>query len=293
MTISTIARIITVADYKAFFGITDSDTDAKLSARLPGVCRALEQKCGRLFTQYEVDGLSIYYTGASETATVEVTATHLIIEDTVAGETTFSLSLAANDTLAELKTAVELIAGWNVAIDYSDGTADSADLTPVASQSCKETALSKTLGLRIDETVYFDGDGESDTLRPERFPVASVESLYDDTDRLFTSASDEIAATDFVISEGADYIVLDGRAVFAKGLKNIRLISRSGYAPADMPDDVKAVTCQALSFLMERAGKEHMRSELTNDLNYSTTFNLDWTPGMNQTVRDYKRRLTG
>lgn len=97
-----------------------------------------------------------------------------------------------------------------------------------------------------DEELH-DGDGTG-TLRVNNYPIVEVTSLKDDTSRVFGSDT-AIESDDYVVYEQYGIIRLDGLK-FAKGLNNVQVSYRAGYAlgtPATgetaLPEDLKQACC--------------------------------------------------
>ena len=85
-------------------------------------------------------------------------------------------------------------------------------------------------------TEYADGDGES-SVQLKNFPNVVVSALYDDSSRLFTSAT-LIPATDYVVNEDTGRVTLL-EDTFYIGVANIKIIYTAGYTQAAMDADVK------------------------------------------------------
>ncbi len=289
------AKIITKTDYLQF--IRDPDNTAlsdELDFLLPGVDAAIRQHCSREFRQYEESAFTLFGSdaGTPTAATVAVTETTLSLVATggtnaVAG--TVDLTLATY-TITELVAVITALDAWTATIDADvDGTTESAELSPAPSQSCLTEATAATLGVRVDEAEYFDGNGQT-TLWPRRIPATSITSIYDDTARLFTTAGDEIDSDYYLIQKYADHIELDG-ARFSTGLQNIRLLYRGGYAEADIPDDLKIAGYMLLSARRSLLGKEHIRSETqsTDGMTFSQAFTGDFPWAVRNILANYRR----
>jgi len=86
-------------------------------------------------------------------------------------------------------------------------------------------------------TEYHDGDGSPEVL-VDNYPIVSVDSLWDDTDRAFTdSANDLIASGDYIKYETEGAIRLfNNETVFQTGWQNIKVTYSGGYTtiPADI-----------------------------------------------------------
>lgn len=95
-------------------------------------------------------GYSLRYTGVNATATAYVTDAPRTLVLVDSGTTSFDLTNAAYDTLAELRTAVNAVSGWTMTLaDELDGTERSADtlILPIASaKSAKASAALIAVG---------------------------------------------------------------------------------------------------------------------------------------------------
>ena len=106
-------------------------------------------------------------------------------------------------------------------------------------------------------TEYYDGDG-TDILLLKEYPIVSVTSLYDDTDRVYGSDT-KIGSADIIIYGDEGYIRLDGLS-FTKGEKNIKITYKAGYGTGTgetaMPEDLKLALVMLASavYLEGKAG---------------------------------------
>lgn len=83
-------------------------------------------------------------------------------------------------------------------------------------------------------TAYFDGDGSNKVLL-EEYPIISVTSVHDDTDRVF-GADTLIDSDDIVVYPDEGMLVYDG-GTFTIGNSNIKVVYQAGHDP--VPDDLK------------------------------------------------------
>ncbi len=295
MPITWPAKIFKRADYLSF--VRDSNVtalDDEIDFLLPGVDKAIRQYCNREFRQYEEAAFTLYGSdvGTPTAATVALTESTLSLvavggTNAVAGTTDLTL---ADYTLTELVAAITALDAWTATIDAgATGTTESAELTPCPSQSCLTAATAATLGVRVDETEYFDGTGKI-RLWPRRIPVASVTSLYSNTLRVWTDTDDEIDSDNYLIQKYGDHVELDGLA-FAQGLQNVRLIYRGGYAEAAIPEDLKLAGYMYLSARRKLAGKEHIRSEVesVDGVMFSSQFAGDMPFAVRNILENYRR----
>lgn len=101
-----------------------------------------------------------------------------------------------------------------------------------------------------DYTEYYSGDGSQELL-VRNFPINSVASLYDDTNREY--GADTLISADDIIIQGDDYcfgkIELDDDW-FNVGRKNIKITYNAGYST--VPADIEyAVQCLMMAAFLE------------------------------------------
>jgi hypothetical protein len=160
MSISSPARIITVADYKSIMRIGDTAQDTHLAAILPSALRGIEEYCGRKFCNAEEEALSLYCNsegqealslycnaGDASAATVAVTATTMVLLITggaSAGTNTLTFSNADKDTMTELVAVIEALDGWTATLIGTAGWASTA-LAVVSATGCLGAGNAATL----------------------------------------------------------------------------------------------------------------------------------------------------
>ncbi len=230
---------------------------------LPLINSAIKRYCNRQFREYEVDGISVYCSSGDATA-ASVQVTSLGITLIITGgvdENTDTLTFATYATLTDIVAAINALTGWNASVEHSDGTVVSSELTPTPALGCLAQAETATLGVRVDETIYFNGNGASGTLWIKRVPIQSVTDLYEDPDRTWDDTGDEIASTDYVNDPDGYWIRLTDETPFTKGDLNVRLRYRGGYAEADIPPDLKLAAFKYFGYQKTRAGFEAMTAQ--------------------------------
>lgn len=101
-----------------------------------------------------------------------------------------------------------------------------------------------------NHTEYYDGDG-SGVLLLDNYPIVSVTSVHDDTDREY-GADDLIDSDDIITYEKEGKLVLDGLC-FTKGNKNVKVVYRAGYGSGEgetaMPNEIKLALIQLTAAL--------------------------------------------
>jgi len=89
-------------------------------------------------------------------------------------------------------------------------------------------------------TEYYDGD-DSNILFLKNYPIDSVTTVHQDSDRAF-AASSLIAATDYFTYADNRNLISDGVS-WEKGIQTIKVVYVAGYAIGSIPEDiVNAVT---------------------------------------------------
>lgn len=156
-------------------------------------------------------------------------------------------------SLADLKTYLQIT------------TTDAArDALLTAIKTAVEKRISNLVRhdlLAATYTEYYDGDG-SDTLLLEHYPVITLTSIHDDTDRAFGSST---AKTAYEIADARNYekgILELYDEVFDDGQKNIKVVYKAGYAtiPADLAHAVKVICQQEYLLYDKKLGGQTVRS---------------------------------
>jgi len=91
-----------------------------------------------------------------------------------------------------------------------------------------------------ERTEYYNGDG-TDELIVKEYPITAIDSVYDDTDRVY-GVDTAITVADLVYGEidGISAGIIDyTEGVFMNGTKNIKITYTAGYTAANMPADLK------------------------------------------------------
>jgi uncharacterized phiE125 gp8 family phage protein len=90
-----------------------------------------------------------------------------------------------------------------------------------------------------DYTHYFDGDGVGRAVVLREYPVVgTVTSVHDDTDRAFGSGT-LIDSGDYYVHTNEGIIELTNGDVFAKGVANVQVKYKAGYAAGSIPEDLE------------------------------------------------------
>lgn len=109
--------------------------------------------------------------------------------------------------------------------------------------------------VQANYTEYYDGDGCLDHLILRNAPLISVASMYDDLQRLFTSAS-LISTDDYQLELGAGIVRLwNNRGRFSNGKGNIKITYSAGYA--SIPYDLQ----HAALLMVLHAYKRHYQDQ--------------------------------
>lgn len=121
--------------------------------------------------------------------------------------------------------------------EYLDVTQTAHDARLTALLDRATAVLERLAGRKFaasDVVEFHDGSGTA-ALLLRHYPVVSVASLHDDAARVF-GAETLIPPADYVVESASGLVTLSSRAVFTKGVRNIRAAYRAGYeiAPPDL-----------------------------------------------------------
>jgi uncharacterized phiE125 gp8 family phage protein len=112
------------------------------------------------------------------------------------------------------------------------------DLLDRATKAIKNFTKRELEAPGSDYTHYFDGDGVGRAVVLREYPVVSVTSVHDDTGRAFGSDT-LIASSDYYIHTDEGIIELASGDVFAKGVVNVQVKYKAGYAAGSIPQDLE------------------------------------------------------
>jgi len=182
-------------------------------------------------------------------------------------------------------------AEYKAAMDVSDSGKDTqiGVMIPLVQSAIEQHCSRKFEDGATSRTEYFDGDGIIDTIWPTYYPIVSVTSLHDDTDRGYGSGY--LVDTD-------DYLFYDSRVeldgiVFNKGKKNIKLVYVAGYVCSgdgeNRPGWLKLAMYKAVGWNMQRIEKQAMRSQSIADKNLSTEFIVELPKEVRQILAPVRR----
>ncbi|MCK9324719.1 MAG: hypothetical protein M0P69_04405 [Bacteroidales bacterium] len=113
-----------------------------------------------------------------------------------------------------------------------------------------------------DYTEYYDGDN-TDVLLMRNYPVNSVTSIHDDTDRVFGSDT-AIDSGDIIIEathKDKDRIRLDDD-FFSKGVQNIKVVYNAGYSTIPTDLERAAINKVMADYLEYKSGINKMSGDL-------------------------------
>ena len=112
--------------------------------------------------------------------------------------------------------------------------------------------LESYCGRIFDSTTYveyYDGN-EADSIVLDKWPVTSITSIYDDSNREFTSVSliDPTYYTFYPESGKVSLLVSTwGGEVFQLGFRNVKITYIAGYTSVTMPKDLKLIAADIVS----------------------------------------------
>ena len=167
------------------------------------------------------------------------------------------------------------------------GITDTASDTLLTDLLARLQAAAETyLDRKIEQATYteqYDGDG-TDRLVTLQWPIISVTTLHDDTDRAF-GASTLIAAADYVLYKDRGVIRLDG-LTFASGIQNVKVVYVAGYAT--VPTDLAQALIELVADRFRQ--KEHQGLESLSIGAYSVSFiGEDLPDEVKATLDGYRR----
>lgn len=190
-------------------------------------------------------------------------------------------------------TATGLLVDTQNLSDYlgRDVTGDAGADTAVAAASDMVRSLAGQEFTEATETIALDGTNTDALLLPQR-PVTSVDSVV-----LVDSALDETTVTDYWL-DGALGLLLrqgapsssNGAAYYAswpEGRRNIVVTYTHGYAPADIPADVRMVAL-AIATRLVIQGAAIQESSGDVSIRYGTNA-TDFTAGERAILHKYRQ----
>ena len=155
----------------------------------------------------QLDGLTVWYTGSSGTATAQVTTTTLVLVDS--GTTTLSFADTNKDTIGELVDYINAsVTDWSAALNGSV-TSGSINLTVAAAANAKGTAnaLHLTLSSEADNHAYPpNAPGTSDIATALATGVAPENSTVTYSGSVSSGGINGIAATSATSSGSVVFI---------------------------------------------------------------------------------------
>ncbi|BFU90153.1 MAG: hypothetical protein NTAFB01_13400 [Nitrospira sp.] len=139
-------------------------------------------------------------------------------------------------------------------------------------------------------TEYHSARAGQTSLRLNRYPVASVTSLYDDVYRVY-GADTLIATSDYVLTDAAAGLVdLDGTA-FQPGLNNIKIVYVAGYASGSKERALLEQAAIELIWLARKKGDQALLGLQSRSIadGRVDTFNMDWPAGVKETLELFRK----
>ncbi len=140
-------------------------------------------------------------------------------------------------------------------------------------------------------TEFYDGPSGGE-LMLDKYPIISVTTLNDDTDRAFGSADDiDISADVLIDKEGGTLRLWNNESAFTQGQANVKVVYSAGYALADVPASIQlAVKRWCAAHYMKHIDRRHdIASETVGDS--TTTFIVEKMPqDVAALLRPFKKR---
>lgn len=131
----------------------------------------------------------------------------------------------------DLTTVANFKTNFNIKSTFTDHDTLIQNTITQKSKRCSEYCNRKFAARNLTE--YYDGD-ESGILILNEYPVNSITSIHDDTDRVYGSDT-LIASTDYVIKSDDGMVKFDG-VLLTKGIDNIKVVYNAGFStlPGDL-----------------------------------------------------------
>lgn len=120
------------------------------------------------------------------------------------------------------------------ALNITDTNSDSILGSLISAQSAAIQSATNRKLIKTTYTDYFNGDHDLKQLCLQEFPVSSITTVHDDTDRDYDAGS-LISSEDYVVE--ADTGILRFDTLLTRGQQNIKVVYVAGYDP--VPDDLK------------------------------------------------------
>jgi hypothetical protein len=169
---------------------------------------------------------------------------------------------------------------------YTVATVVAGTITLIATDELTAEAAGSVIGIRAfkEITEYHSGDGATGYFLTNEWPINSVTSLHDDTDRNYTSGY-LIDTDDYVWYE--DGLVRLDSGVFNGGQKNIKIIYTAGYG--FVPSDLEYLATKWTAMVLQ--AKDRLGISSQGDPDGSMTFFNTFLDADMMSILNYYRRI--
>lgn len=113
-------------------------------------------------------------------------------------------------------------------------------------------------------TEYYNGNNNQ-RLCLRQYPVNSITSIHDDTDREF-AAVDLIATTDYTFDTNSGIVYFDG-VTLTKGLRNIKVVYNAGYST--IPEDLVLACYKLIGGAFNKRKSDGQASDALGNVSFS------------------------
>ena len=174
----------------------------------------------------------------------------------------------------------------------SDHDTRLTDLLDRATEAIKNFTRRELESPGADYTHYFDGDGMGRAVILREYPVVgTVTSVHDDTDRTFDAAT-LIDAGDYYVHVDEGIIELTSGTVFAKGVANVQVKYKAGYAAGSIPEDLEMATIYLAAHWFEERKNLALEARALGDGGTSKHLH-DFPPQVKEMLAPYVRSQVG
>ena len=190
--------------------------------------------------------------------------------------------------------ALATLAQVKVYLQISGSTHD-ANLTALldrATEAIKSFTRRELESPGSDYTHYFDGNGMDRAVILREYPVVgTVTSVHDDTGRDF-GADTLIDAGDYYVHVDEGIIELTSGTVFAKGVANVQVKYKAGFAAGSIPEDLTMAVVYLAAHWFEERKNIALEGRALKD--GGTIKHLhDFPPQVKEMLTPYVRRRVG
>lgn len=119
-------------------------------------------------------------------------------------------------------------------LNITDANSDNILGKLITAQSAAVQSKTNRSLIKSTKTEYFSGDYDLKSLNLSEWPVSSITSVHDDTERAYAAVS-LISSADYVFDQESG--ILKFETFLTRGQNNIKVVYVAGYDP--LPEDLK------------------------------------------------------